>query len=204
MKILLASNNQGKVKEFQEMFSLLGHEIISLADAQIDIDVEETGTTYFENAYLKAKTLFDLTGMPTLADDSGLSVLALHGKPGVYSARYAGKNATDAENNARLLKEMAHVPDGKRGAAFVCELVFIDDHLPVGVPYLHTTGQVVGEIGHEPIGENGFGYNPVVYYPPFQKTFAQMSSEEKNQISHRSEALKRMVAKLEEIYERNR
>lgn len=200
MKILLASNNAGKVKEFQEMFAALGHEILSLADAHIDIEVEETGTTYFENAYLKAKALFDLTGMPTLADDSGLSVLALHGKPGVYSARYAGKNATDDENNTRLLKEMSRVPDGKRGAAFVCELVFIAKDLPNGMPYLHTTGQVVGEITHEKIGENGFGYNPVVYYPPFQKTFAEMGIEEKNGISHRAEALKRMIAKLEEIY----
>lgn len=200
MKILLASNNAGKVKEFQEMFATLGHEIISLAEAQIEIDVEETGTTYFENAYLKAKTLFDLTKMPTLADDSGLSVLALHGKPGVYSARYAGKNASDGENNMRLLKEMVNVPDGKRGAAFVCELVFIAPDLPEGIPYVHTTGQVVGEITHTPIGENGFGYNPVVYYPPFNKTFAEMDSSEKNQISHRSEALKRMVTKLEEIY----
>ncbi|MGL4662260.1 MAG: XTP/dITP diphosphatase [Culicoidibacterales bacterium] len=200
MKILLASNNAGKVKEFQEMFAPLGHEIISLAEADIVIDVEETGTTYFENAYLKAKAIFDLTQMPTLADDSGLSVLALHGKPGVYSARYAGKNATDAENNTRLLKEMLNVPDTKRGAAFVCELVFIAADLPEGVPYLHTAGQVVGEITHEGRGTNGFGYNPVVYYPPFEKTFAEMSSEEKNKISHRSEALKRMVNKLEEVY----
>lgn len=202
MKILLASNNAGKVKEFQEMFRPLGHEIVSLADMNIDIDVEETGTTYFENAYLKAKALFDLTKMPTLADDSGLSVLALNGRPGVYSARYAGNDANDADNNARLLKEMAQVPPGKRGAAFVCELVFIAGDLPSSIPYLHTTGQVVGEITNELRGTNGFGYNPLVYYPPFEKTFAEMSSEEKNQISHRSEALKRMVIKLEEIYEK--
>lgn len=200
MKILLASNNKGKVAEFQEMFERIGHEIISLADAKINIDVEETGTTYFENAYLKAKTLFDLTGMPTLADDSGLSVLALQGRPGVYSARYAGNNATADENNLRLLKEMSNVTDGKRGCAFVCELVFIADDLPTTTPYLHTTGQVVGEVIREKRGDGGFGYNPVVYYPPFEKTFAEMSSEEKNQISHRSEALKRMLMKLEEVY----
>lgn len=203
MQILLASNNQGKIDEFKEMFEPLGFQIFSLADANITIDVEETGTTYFENAYLKAKTLFDLTGMPTLADDSGLSVLALGGKPGVYSARYAGKDASDLENNTRLLKEMKNVPDGKRGAAFVCELVFIANDLKENAPYLHTTGQVVGEITHEMRGTHGFGYNPVVYYPPFQKTFAEMESSEKNQISHRSEALKRMVRKLEETYGKN-
>lgn len=200
MRILIASNNAGKIKEFEEMLQPLGHEVVSLREAEIDIEVEETGETYFENAYLKAKALFDLTGMPTLADDSGLSVLALHGRPGVYSARYAGVNATDEENNKRLLKEMINIPESKRGAAFVCELVFIASDLPEGVPYLHTTGQVVGEITNEPKGTNGFGYNPVVYYPPLDKTFAEMDSNEKNGISHRAEALKRMVQKLEDAY----
>ena len=190
MKVILASNNKHKLDEIKKILTPLGYDVVSQAEARVDIDVEETGTTFEENAALKAQAVYDLTGTAVISDDSGLEVDYLNGAPGVYSHRYAGENATDADRCAKLLSELNGVETAKRTARFVCVLCFIDDK----GEKLVIRGTVEGIIGTEPKGENGFGYDPVFMYG--DRSFAELSSEEKNTVSHRADALKKFAAAI--------
>jgi len=187
MKIVLASNNKNKLREIRDILTPRGFEVLSLKDCNIDIDIAETGTTFEENATIKAKTIYDITKLPCIADDSGLEVAYLNRAPGVYSHRYAGENATDHDRCMKILSELERVPIDEREARFVCAICYINaDGLAKTV-----RGICEGYIGFEPRGENGFGYDPIFMYG--SKSFAQLSAEEKNSISHRSNALKKLV-----------
>ena len=190
MKVILASNNKHKLDEIKKILTPLGYDVVSQAEAGVDIDVEETGTTFEENAALKAQAVYDLTKTAVISDDSGLEVDYLNGAPGVYSHRYAGENATDADRCAKLLSELNGVETEKRTARFVCVLCFIDDK----GEKLVIRGTVEGIIGTEPKGENGFGYDPVFMYG--DRSFAELSAEEKNSVSHRADALKKFAAAI--------
>lgn len=183
-KIVLATGNEGKRKEFERMLEGKA-EIQSLKDYPDCPEVEETGTTFAENAKLKAAFVAQYTGLPALADDSGLEVDALDGAPGVYSARFAGLEKDDEKNNQKLLNELRDVSDAERTARFVCALAYIDLNKKTEEMIL---GHCEGTIGREPKGENGFGYDPLMYIPSFGKTLAEMSADEKNKISHRGRA----------------
>ncbi len=190
MKLIIASSNKGKLKEFSALLSPLGYEVYSAKEAGIDIEVEETGKTFAENSALKARAIYDICKECVLADDSGLCVDALGGAPGVYSARYGGLES-EKERTALLLENMKDVPEDKRTAHFVCTIHFIyADGREIAVE-----GRVDGKIAFEPTGENGFGYDPVFLYNGV--SFASVSQEEKNQVSHRANALKALLGKLE-------
>lgn len=191
MKVIIASNNKGKIREFKALLSPLGYEVVSQSEAGVNIEVEETGTTFAENSALKAKAIFDITeNCGVLADDSGLVVDALNGEPGVYSARYGGLS-TDSERTQLLLKNLKDVPDDKRTARFVCAIHFIKANGET----VAVEGRCEGKIGYQPQGENGFGYDPVFMYG--DKSFAQIPAEVKNTVSHRANALKKLLEKLE-------
>ncbi len=191
MKVIIASNNKGKIKEFKEMLAPLGYEPVSMSEAGIDIDIIEDGETFSENAHIKAKAIYDIAKTPVLADDSGLSIEFLNGAPGVYSARYAGENATDADRINKVLDELCGVDKPLRGAKFVCALYFIrDDDYEICV-----TGECEGFIGEKPIGENGFGYDPIFMLDD-DTSMAMLSDDEKNEISHRGRALRNLVKEL--------
>ena len=193
MKLLIASNNAHKVAEIKEILSADYKEISTLREAGVDIDVEETGTTFSENAVLKAEAVLAASGWEAaLADDSGLMVDALDGAPGVYSARYAGEGHNDGQNNAKLMADMEDVPDGKRACRFVSAVALARRGLPTVV----VQGSCEGTLLRAPRGENGFGYDPYFYYAPFQKSFAELSAEEKNSVSHRRRALEALKALL--------
>ena len=190
-KILVATGNKGKLREIREILSDI--EVLGLSDVGIDIDVEETGETFAENAFIKADAIAKLTDMAVLADDSGLMVDPLGGRPGVYSARYAGENATDEDNVSKLLSELRDIPEQERTARFVCAMCLI---FPDGRK-IETFGKSCpAYIIDHARGENGFGYDPVFYAPDFGKTFSEMTMEEKNQVSHRKAALFALSAKL--------
>lgn len=189
MKLLIASNNKNKIRELKEILADR-FETLSLEEAGIFSDPEETGTTFEENSEIKARFALEKSGLPTLADDSGLSVFALNGEPGVYSARYSGENATTDSNNALLLKNMENVVD--RRAKFVCVITLL---FPDGRK-IQVKGECPGEILTAPRGNNGFGYDPLFYLPELKKTFAQLSAEEKNGVSHRARALKAFEERL--------
>ena len=192
MKLVLASKNPKKLKEMNEILSGMGVEVCLQADVGIDIDVEETGTTFEENSMLKAKAVMEASGLPAIADDSGLCVDALNGAPGVYSARYGGEGLDDAGRYRLLLSSM---PAGQpRTAKFVSVITCC---FPNG-DVLTARGECPGTIAFAPMGEGGFGYDPVFFLPKLKKTFAQLSPEEKNAISHRGRALEAFQAKLEE------
>lgn len=193
-KLLVATKNKGKLNEIREILSDV--EILSLADVKIDTDVEETGKTFMENAYIKASEISSLTGLAVLADDSGLEVDALLGEPGVYSARYAGDNATDDENVKKLIKNLSGVPEEKRQAHFTCAMCLI---FPDGKKIESVGKSCLGLIINEKRGENGFGYDPVFFAPDFNKTFAEMTMEEKNKVSHRKAALTSLFEKLNNL-----
>lgn len=192
--VIIASGNKGKLKEFQELMKDLPVEVRSLADYPEIGDIEENGTTFAENAYIKAKVVHDATGCLAIADDSGLEVDALGGAPGIYSARYAGEEKSDAKNNAKLLAALANVPEGERGAQFHCAIVAIS----ADGRRFDAEGIVRGEILRAERGENGFGYDPLFYVREFDKTTAELSMDEKNAISHRGKAVRKMVAILKE------
>lgn len=195
MKVLVASNNKGKLKEFNKILGELGIECISMNDAGIDIDVEETGTTFLENAKIKAEAIYKIAKIPTVSDDSGLCVDALGGEPGVYSARYAGEHGNDEKNNEKLLANLKNIPPEKRTARFMSVVYLVlDDNTAISAP-----GTAEGFIIDEPKGENGFGYDPIFFSPTLEKTFAQASVEEKNAISHRGSALRELKRKLSMI-----
>ena len=189
MKIIAATKNKNKLREFGEI--LKGFEIISQEEAGVDIDVEETGETFEENSLLKAKAIYDASGITAIADDSGLCVDALGGEPGVYSARYGGEGYDDKGRVELLLKNMKDIPDEKRTARFVCAITLVGKE---GV--ITARGECEGKIDYEPKGENGFGYDPVFFLNQFQKTMAQISPEEKNAVSHRGKALEVFAKKL--------
>jgi len=193
LELVLASNNQGKLREIGQMLEPMGIAVKTAALAGFTEEVEETGDTFEANARLKACTVAQALSLPTLADDSGLTVEALDGAPGVYSARYAGPNASDADRSAKLLRELEKVPPEKRGAAFVCVMACC---LPSG-KVLVTEGRLEGRIALEPAGNNGFGYDPVFELPERSCTLAQLAAEEKNAISHRGRALRKLVQNLE-------
>ena len=185
MKIILASNNKHKLEEIRKITAPLGYEVISQSEAGCNFDVEETGTTFEENAVLKANAVYEKMKMPVISDDSGLEVDYLNGAPGVYSHRYAGENATDADRCSKLLSELSGVEKEKRTARFVCVICFIDENGTETV----IRGTCEGYIGTEPRGENGFGYDPVFMYG--DRSFAEISAEEKNSVSHRADALRK-------------
>lgn len=191
-KIVLASRNKGKVAELQRLLvSELGDviELVSLDDVGITGEIEENGKTFAENAYIKASAAAT-SGYPGLGDDSGLAVYALDGAPGIYSARYAGEHGNDAANNVLLLANLEGKQD--RRAAFVCALALV---YPDGKS-VQAEGRVEGEILSASRGEGGFGYDPLFYYAPFARSFAEISREEKNEISHRGAAVRALAAKL--------
>ena len=192
MKIIIATKNEGKVREFRRLLEPLGYEPVSLKDENIDAEINEDGDTFEENAHIKASEIYKLTGLPVIADDSGLEVEFLGGAPGIYSARYAGEGASDEERNQKLLDEMQGVDMPLRNAKFVCALYCIlDDKREYCV-----TGALEGFIGEEPKGEHGFGYDPIFMIDE-DTSLAEVSEEEKNKISHRAKAMKRLLEELE-------
>lgn len=192
-EILIATRNQGKAKEFEALFQEKGYKVKTLLDYPDIPDVEETGTTFEENARLKAETIAKEFQTIVLADDSGLKVDALNGQPGVYSARYAGEAKSDASNNAKLLHELYDVKKEDRGAQFHCTLVLASPNKAS----LVVEGEVEGEIGTIPRGDNGFGYDPLFYVPELNKTMAELNSEEKNKVSHRAKAIEKLSANFD-------
>lgn len=194
MKVILASKNQHKLTELSAILSQLGFEIALESEYGLDIDVEETGTTFEENSFLKADAVMKASGLPVLADDSGLMVDALDGAPGVYSARY-GHKASDKERTAYLLENMKDVPEERRGAKFVCVITCL---FPDGRKIV-ARGECPGVIASAPHGENGFGYDPVFYLPELGMTYAELPSEQKNAISHRARALQDFCRKYQEV-----
>ena len=195
MKIVLASKNPYKLKEISKITQQFGMELVMESDVGVDVEVEETGTTFEENSILKAEAVMKATGLPALADDSGIAVDALNGEPGIYSARYGFDESLDDWGRLQLLlKNMEKVPDNQRQAHYVCVITFMT---PEG-KMIQARGEVHGTILREPVGDGGFGYDPIFYYPPFHKTFAQVTAEEKNAVSHRAEALKLLYDKFKE------
>ena len=191
MKFIIATNNAKKLKELERILKPLGINAVTAKEAGIILDdVEETGETFAENAYLKAKSAFEKSGLPAIADDSGLCVDALGGKPGVFSARYGGENATDEDKNNIILSEMKDVPLEQRNAHFSCAICCIlSDSLKIEVE-----GICNGTIGYEPIGDGGFGYDPI--FMCGEKSYAQLTAEEKDAVSHRGQALVKLQTEL--------
>lgn len=188
MKAVLASKNPHKLQELQAILGTLGIEVVLESELGLDIDVDETGTTFEENSRLKAEAVLRASHMPTIADDSGLMVDALDGAPGVYSARYGGKN-TDAERIEYLLENLAGVPEMQRTAKFVCVITCL---WPDGREIV-ARGECPGSILREKRGVGGFGYDPVFYLPEYGMTYAELPAEKKNEISHRGRALREFV-----------
>jgi len=195
MKVVLASKNPHKLVEISKITEKFGIELILQSSLGIDLDVEETGTTFEENSFLKAEAVMKATGLPALADDSGIAVDALNGEPGIYSARYGFDESLDDRGRMMLLlKNTEHVPDGQRQAQFVCVITLVT---PDGQT-IQARGEVHGELTREPRGSNGFGYDPIFFYPPAGCTTAQLPEEEKNKISHRGNALRLFYEKMKE------
>lgn len=195
MKVVLASKNKHKLEEISKITKKFDMELVLESQLGVDIDVEETGSTFEENSYLKAEAVMKATGLPALADDSGIAVDALNGEPGIYSARYGFDDSLDDWGRLQLLlKNTEQVPDDKRQAKFVCVITLVT---PQGQT-IQARGEVHGTLLRAPAGENGFGYDPIFYYPPLGKSLAQVTAEEKNQVSHRANALKVFYEKLKE------
>lgn len=189
-KLVMATNNENKLREVRQILSPLGIEVISQKDAGADVNPDENGKTFSENAYIKAKAVYDIVKLPVIADDSGLCVDCLGGNPGVYSARYAPKGM-ECE---KLLDELKNIPESERSAKFCCVISFIDQNGENNF----LSGECHGFIGFEKRGTNGFGYDPVFMYG--EKSFAEISSDEKNKISHRAVALESLYKLLNERY----
>lgn len=196
-EVLIATNNKGKKKDFEALFDPFGIQVLTLKDLDTAIDVEETGTTFEENAILKAETVARLLNKIVIADDSGLEIDALDGAPGVYSARYAGKESTDDENINKALHALKDVAKEHRTARFRCVLA-------VAGPTIETvvfSGSCEGEITTERRGENGFGYDPIFYIPSKKHTMAELTTQEKSAISHRGMALRKLQEELKVLIE---
>ena len=195
MKVVLASKNKHKLVEISKITEKFGIELILQSELGVDIDVEENGTTFEENSFIKADAVMKATGLPALADDSGIAVDALNGEPGIYSARYGFDDSLDDWGRLLLLlKNTEQVPDGQRQAQFVCVITMVTPEGKV----IQARGEIHGELLREAKGKNGFGYDPIFYYPPYGKTTAEMSPEEKNQVSHRANALRSFYDKMKE------
>jgi XTP/dITP diphosphohydrolase len=195
MKVVLASKNKHKLVEISKITEKFDIELVLQSELGIDIDVEETGTTFEENSFIKAEAVMKASGLPALADDSGIAVDALNGEPGIYSARYGFDDSLDDFGRlCLLLKNTENVPDGQRQAQFVCVITMVTPDGKV----IQARGEVHGELLRAPAGEGGFGYDPIFYYPPYGKSLAEVSAEEKNQVSHRANALKVFYEKLKE------
>ena len=195
MRVVLASKNRHKLEEISKITEKFGIELVLQSELGIDLDVEETGTTFEENSYIKAEAVMKATGLPALADDSGIAVDALNGEPGIYSARYGFDESLDDWGRLELLlKNTEHVPDGQRQAQFVCVITMVTPEGQV----IQARGEIHGELTREPYGENGFGYDPIFYYPPLGMTTAQLPPEVKNEVSHRGNALKLFYEKMKE------
>ena len=191
--IIIATKNQGKAKEFKKIFNAYGYQVKTLLDYPNIKEVPETGETFAENAFQKASTISSELNTIVLADDSGLEVDALGGRPGIYSARFAGEHGNDAKNNQKLVEVLKNIPEEDRGANFHCSLVLAGpDREP-----LFVEGQAFGQILDVGRGENGFGYDPLFYIPELDKTMAELTSEEKNEISHRARAIKKLQKHLD-------
>lgn len=189
--LVIATHNQGKLREFRNLLQPLNSDILSLADVSITEEFEETGQTFADNARIKAKAYSRLIRFPVLADDSGLEVAALGGRPGIHSARYAGTGATDTDRVQKLLGELALI-NGERKARFVCNLALARE----GILLYESEGQCTGSIGTEPHGTKGFGYDPVFFLPDLGKTLAELSEDEKNRLSHRARAVAALLHQL--------
>lgn len=192
-RIVLATGNNGKVAELSQMLACLDIEVVPQTAFAVP-EIEETGLTFVENALLKARNAAKHSGLPAIADDSGLEVDALNGAPGIYSARFAGPDASDEDNNAKLLTELADVTDAERAARFQCVLVYLR-HENDPVPLI-CQGSWEGTILHTPQGENGFGYDPLFYIASEGCSSAELPAEQKNQLSHRAQALRQLITKL--------
>ena len=195
MKIVVSTKNNHKVQELKKMLNMPGIELYTMADYGIDLDIEENGTTFEENAMIKAKSLYKALNqreLVVIADDSGLCVDALNGQPGIYSARYSGGDSK--ENNKKLLNELKNTKPLERGAHFVCSIAVVTD----GIERVFT-GKCYGLIDKEERGENGFGYDPLFYFPATQKTFGEMTAEEKDKVSHRANAVSKLKEWLKDI-----
>ena len=195
MKVVLASKNRHKLVEISKIMEKLDIQLVLQSDLGVDIDVEETGKTFEENSFLKAEAVMKATGLPALADDSGIAVDALNGEPGIYSARYGFDDSLDDWGRLLLLlKNTENVPDGQRQAQFVCVITLVTPEGQV----IQARGEAHGELLREAAGQGGFGYDPIFYYPPYGKTFAEVTAEEKNAVSHRAVALRLMYEKMKE------
>lgn len=191
-RIIFATGNAGKMKEIRNILADIPAEVVSMKEAGVQADIVEDGKTFAENAVIKAKAIMELTGEIVLADDSGLVIDYLNGEPGIYSARYMGEDTSYRIKNANLIERLSGVPDEKRTARFVCAIAaaFPDGRVEI------TEGTIEGRIGYEEKGENGFGYDPIFFVPEYGCTTAELSEEQKNQISHRGKALTAMKAAL--------
>lgn len=187
-RLIFATGNQDKMREIREILGDKDYEILSMKEAGIDLDIVEDGSTFEENAMIKAKAVMEATGALTLADDSGLEIDAFGGGPGIYSARYLGTDTSYTEKNKVILEKLKDIPEEKRTARFVCAIAAA---FPNGQT-LTTRGTMEGIIGYEAKGENGFGYDPIFYLPRLEKYSAELSRDEKNSLSHRGEALQKM------------
>ncbi len=194
-RIVLASGNRGKLTEFKQLLADCDFDVIAQSELQI-ADAEETGLSFVENAILKARNAAQHSGLPAIADDSGIEVDALHGAPGIYSARYAGTPSSDAANNAKLLEALAATSSEQRSARYQCVLVYMR-HAADPSPLI-CQGSWEGEILTAPRGEGGFGYDPLFFIPSLQKTAAELAPDQKNHISHRGKAMRALLAALRE------
>lgn len=190
-QVVIATKNKGKAKDFEALFGPLGYEVVTMFDVAPDMEIEETGTTFEENAVLKAETLSRELNKLVIADDSGLAIDALGGEPGVYSARYAGDHDDEA-NIVKVLEKMQEVPDDKRTACFCCALAIAGP----GIETYTVFGTCEGVILHEKRGTNGFGYDPIFYVPELGRAMAELSPEEKGAISHRGNAIRKLAEEL--------
>jgi XTP/dITP diphosphohydrolase len=196
-RIVIASKNRSKISEIKKILFLKNVEIVDLVTLAFEENIEENGSTFAENALIKAKAVFRRYGLPVVADDSGLTVQCLKGMPGVFSARFAGPKASDEENNRLLLQKLRDVRGDGRKAWFSCVAVFYYH----AEKYYHTEGVIHGEIAGEPRGNNGFGYDPLFFLPDQGKTMAQLSDKVKNRISHRAQAFRKLSKYIEYHFE---
>ena len=195
MRVVLASKNPHKLEEIRQITDKFGFELVLQSELGVDIDVEETGSTFEENSFLKANAVMQATGLPALADDSGICVDALNGEPGIYSARYGFDETLDDWGRLELLlKNTEHVPDDQRQAKFVAVITMVSPDGEV----IQARGEIHGQLLRQAKGKNGFGYDPIFYYPPMGMTTAEMPAEDKNKVSHRANALKVLYEKLKE------
>ncbi len=191
-QVIIATKNKGKAKDFEAIFNPYGFEVLTLHDVAQDMDVEETGTTFAENAILKAEALAERLQTFVIADDSGLEIDALNGAPGVYSARYAGSDKSDEANMEKVLTELAHVDDNKRSARFCCAIALAGPDMETKTAF----GTCEGVIAHDRKGTNGFGYDPIFFVPELGKMMAELQPNEKAAISHRGNAIKKIEEEL--------